>query len=54
MSKKSIQKPNAKQDKTPVKGSSPKKSNTIQPPINEVVQEKIEDFLKFLSKCYKK
>ena len=43
MSKKSIQKPNAKQDKTPVKGSSPKKSNTIQPPINEVVQEKIEE-----------
>ena len=43
MSKKTIHKPNTKQAKIPKKGESPKKSNTIQPPINEVVQEKIEE-----------
>ena len=43
MSQKTIHKPNTKQAKIPKKGESPKKSNTIQPPINEVVQEKIEE-----------
>ena len=43
MNQNSIPKTDAKQDKTPIKGTSPKKSNTIQPPINEVVQEKIEE-----------
>jgi len=45
MSKKTIHKPNTKQTKIPKKGESPKKSNTIQPPINEVVQEKIEELM---------
>ncbi|MDE8714833.1 methyltransferase, partial [Veillonella atypica] len=43
MSQKTIHKPNTKQAKIPKKGESPKKSNTIQPPINEVVQENIEE-----------
>ena len=43
MSQKTIHKSNTKQAKTPKKGESAKKSNTIQPPINEVVQEKIEE-----------
>ena len=43
MSQNFISKTDAKQAKAPKKDESPKKSNTIQPPINEVVQEKIEE-----------
>lgn len=43
MSKQSISKADAKQDKPSANDKSSKKSNTIQPPINEVVQEKIEE-----------
>ena len=41
MSQNSIPKTNTKQAKAPKKGMSQSKSNTIEPPINEVVQEKI-------------
>ena len=43
MSKKSISKADAKQGKPSANDTSQKKANTIQPPINEVVQEKIEE-----------
>lgn len=43
MSQNSIPKTNTKQAKAPKKGMSQSKSNTIEPPINEVVQEKIEE-----------
>lgn len=43
MSQNSIPKTDAKQSKPTANDKSQKKSNTIQPPINEVVQEKIEE-----------
>lgn len=43
MSQNSIPKTDAKQGKPSANDKSQKKSNTIQPPINEVVQEKIEE-----------
>ena len=43
MNQNSIPKTDAKQGKPSTNDKSQKKSNTIQPPINEVVQEKIEE-----------
>lgn len=43
MRQKDVHKSNIKQSKTLAKGKSPKTSSTIKPPINEVVQEKIEE-----------